>query len=79
VIEPVSADSLRKTGIFADKVGDFRQFAPQGRRIRILETKANAQKAGISGPFSLVESLAERGNGWLTREESRRSMIAFGL
>ena len=31
VIKPVSADSLRKTGIFADKAGDFRPFPPQDR------------------------------------------------
>jgi hypothetical protein len=29
VIKPVSADSLRKTGIFADKGGDFRRFPAQ--------------------------------------------------
>ncbi len=28
VIKPVSADSLRKTGIFPDKAGDFRRFLP---------------------------------------------------
>ena len=32
--------------------GDFRQFPPQVRQIGSLETKANARKAGISGPFS---------------------------
>jgi hypothetical protein len=28
VMKIVSADSLRKTGIFADKAGDFRRFPP---------------------------------------------------
>src|SRR3954447_5523561 len=32
MIKPVSAESLRKTGIFADKAGDFRRFPPQVRR-----------------------------------------------
>jgi hypothetical protein len=31
VIKPVSADGLRKTGIFEDKAGDFRRFLPQER------------------------------------------------
>jgi hypothetical protein len=67
MIEPVSADSLRKTGIFADEAGDFRRFRPQGRRR--LETRANAQKAGIFGRFSrLLGRLAERGNGWLATQ-----------
>ncbi|MBR1237862.1 hypothetical protein [Bradyrhizobium sp. AUGA SZCCT0182] len=47
VIEPVSADSLRKTGIFADMAGDFRRFLSQLRQTGSLETKANARKAGI--------------------------------
>lgn len=51
MIEPVSADCLRKTGICADTAGDFRRFAPQLRRTRSSETKPNAGKAGISGPF----------------------------
>jgi hypothetical protein len=32
VIKLVAGDSLRKTGIFAIKAGDFQQFAPQDRR-----------------------------------------------
>jgi hypothetical protein len=60
VIELVSADSLRKTGIIADKAGDFRRFPPQVRQSGSPETKANAQKAGISDPFSrLLRSLAK--------------------
>jgi len=50
VIEPVSADSLCKTGIFADRAGDYRQFRPRDWEIGSLEIKSNAQKAGISGP-----------------------------
>ena len=66
VIKPVSADSLRKMGISADKAGDFRQLPPQDRRAGSPETKSNGQKAGISGPFSgFLGSLAERMNGWL--------------
>jgi hypothetical protein len=73
VIEPVSADSLRKTGIFADTTGDFRRFPRQLRQNGCLETKENTRKAWISGPFSrLSGSLAERGNGWLTLEDSNR-------
>jgi hypothetical protein len=35
------------------------------------ETKSNARKAGISGPFSrFLGSLSERTNGWLGREDS---------
>ena len=75
VIEPVSGDSLRKTGVFADKAGDFRRFPPQVRRSGSPETKANARKAGISGPFSpLLGSLAERRTGWLGREGSNLRM-----
>lgn len=69
VIKPVSADSLRKTGIFADKAGDFRRFPPQVRRTGSPETKSSERKAGISGPFSgFFGSLAERMNGWLPWE-----------
>src|SRR5712672_3558845 len=68
VIKPVSADSLRKTGIFADKAGDFRRFPPQVRRTGGLETKSNARKAGISGALSRFSgSVAKRRNGWLRR------------
>lgn len=71
MIKPVSADSLRKTGIFADKAGDFRRFPPQVRRTGSPETKSNARNAGISGPFSrFLGSLAERRNGWLTTKGS---------
>jgi len=71
VIEPVSAHILPKTGIFAEKAGDFRRFPSQPRQSGSPETKANARKAGISGPFSrLLGSLAERRSAWLTWEDS---------
>ena len=50
-IEPVSAESLPKTGIFAEMDGDFWRFPPHVRQSGSPETKANARKAGISGPF----------------------------
>jgi hypothetical protein len=71
VIGPISARSLCKTGIFADKAGDFRRFPPEVLRAGSPETKSNARKAGISGPFSrFLEGLAERTNGWLERQGS---------
>jgi hypothetical protein len=70
-IEPVSVDSLRKTGIFADLAEDFRRFLPQLRQIRSLETKANARKAAISGLFSrLFGSPVDRRTDWLTIQGS---------
>jgi hypothetical protein len=76
VIKPVSANSLSKTGIFAEKAGDFRPFPPSPRQTGGPETKANARKARISGPFSrLLGSLAERRNGWLGREDSNLRMV----
>src|SRR6478752_3091791 len=62
--------------MFADKAGDFRRFPPQDRRTGSPETKSNARKAGISGPFSrFLGSLAERTNGWLGREDSNLRMV----
>jgi hypothetical protein len=70
VIKPVSANSLSKTGIFAEKAGDFRPFPPSPRQTGGPETKAR-----ISGPFSrLLGSLAERRNGWLGRKVSNLDM-----
>jgi hypothetical protein len=38
--------------------------------------ESNARKAGISGPFSrLLGSRAERGTGWLGREDSNLRMV----
>jgi len=71
LIEPVAADSLSKTGIFAKTAGDFRRFPPQVRQGGSPETKSNARKAGISGLFlGLLGSLAKRRTGWLGREGS---------
>jgi hypothetical protein len=55
LIEPVSADSLTKTGIFAERAGDFWRLPAQLRLSERAEKKANAQKAGISGPFSRLK------------------------
>jgi hypothetical protein len=71
VIKPASAQSLSKTGIFAERARDFRRFPPPPRQTRSPETKANARKARISGPSSrLLGNLAERRTGWLGREDS---------
>jgi hypothetical protein len=51
VFKPVSADSLRKTGIFADTAGDFPRFPHQDRRTGSLETKSNTRKAGFPARF----------------------------
>ena len=56
--------------------GDFRQFAPQDRRIGSPETKSNARNAGITVPISFsLGSLAESLNGWLGREDSNLRMV----
>ena len=52
MIEPVSAESLRKTGIFADKAGDFRRFPPQDRRTGSPETKLECAKSRDFRPYS---------------------------
>jgi hypothetical protein len=57
VIKPVSDDSLRETGIFADTAGDFRQFALQDWRIGNPETKPNARNAGIRPYLAFPEEL----------------------
>src|ERR1700730_11239865 len=63
----VSGQSLRKTGIFADAAGDFRELAPQNKGIGSLETKLSARKAAIFGSFSsFLGIVAERRNAWLT-------------
>jgi hypothetical protein len=69
VTKLVSAHSLPKTGIFAEKAGDFPQFPPQVRQSWRPETKPGARKAGISGSFSrLSRGLAERTNAWLATQ-----------
>jgi hypothetical protein len=56
--------------------GDFCHLAPREHRFGSLETKANARKALISGPFSrFPQSLAERRSGWLGREDSNLRMV----
>ena len=49
-IEPVSADSLRKTGIFADLAGDFRRFLLQ-LRPNWESGEDDARKAGFFRPI----------------------------
>src|SRR5882762_6840720 len=44
VIKPVSDNSLRKTGIFAERAGDFRRFPPQDRRTGSPETNRMREK-----------------------------------
>jgi hypothetical protein len=44
VIKPVSYNSLRKTGIFAERAGDFRRFPPQDRRTGSPETNRMREK-----------------------------------
>ena len=75
VIEPVSADSLLKTGIFA---GDFR-LMPAGPRVQ-RQTRMR-EKARISGSFSrLVGSRPERRNAWLaTQCRSHLSLLVSGI
>jgi hypothetical protein len=75
VIEP----SLRQQSLQNGNIrGRSRRLLPIGARdyrFGILETKSNARKAGISGPFSrLLRSHAERQNGWLGREDSNLDM-----
>lgn len=68
-IEPVSADSLHKTGIFADLAGDFRRFLLQ-LRPNWESGEDDARKAGFFGPFSGVfGSLSERCTAWPGRED----------
>jgi hypothetical protein len=75
VIKPVSVESLCETVISGDTARDFRRFPPLDRRARRAETKSNARKARISGPFSrLFGDIAERRNGWLGREDSNLRM-----
>src|ERR1700722_513654 len=75
----VSGHSLRKTGIFAEVGGDFRQLAPEERRIGSRETKSSALKAPISGLISrFLASPARRWNAWLaTQCRSHRSPAKF--
>jgi hypothetical protein len=47
VIERVSADSLRKTGIFAVEAGDFRRFPPQVGKAGAQRRKRMPKKPGF--------------------------------
>ena len=63
LIELVSADSLPKTGIFAETAGDFRGFSPHVRLSGRPETETNGEKPGF-----LLGSLAERRTAWLATQ-----------
>jgi hypothetical protein len=79
VIKLVSGDSLRKTGIFAIKAGDFQQIA-QDRRTSSPETKSNVQNAGFSRPFSrFLGNLAERMNAWPGRKARTPASLAITI
>ena len=79
VIEPVSAENLCKTGISADRAGDFRQFRFQYQEIGSLETVSNARKAGISGRVSRrLQTVAKRTTGW-RRSADRAGLHAISL
>jgi hypothetical protein len=49
VIEPVSGENLCKTGISADRAGDFRQFRSRDWETGSLETKSMREKPGFPG------------------------------
>jgi hypothetical protein len=71
-IELVSANSLRKTGIFAGTAGDFHGFLPQLRQIESSETVTNARNARISRPFPVhFGAYICRGNAWLATQSHR--------
>jgi hypothetical protein len=71
VLELISAVSLRKTGIFADRARDFRRFPPQDAQTGSSETKSNARKARIAAHSRVSRGdLPKRVNGWLTSQGS---------
>jgi len=56
--KPVSDNSLRKTGIFAGRAGDFRRFPPQDRRTGSPETNRMREKPVFA---SIATSLGQLG------------------
>jgi hypothetical protein len=75
VIEPVSANSLRETGVFRETSGDFPPFRPREWETGSLETKPNGEKARISRPFRRgLQTVAIRRTGWLGREGSNSKL-----
>ena len=73
---PLSGDSLCKTGIFADVAGGFCRLRPPYLQTKGPGTESKARKAGISGPFSpFLGNLGQRRNGWLGREGSNLRMV----
>ena len=79
-IETISANNLCKTGIPADRAGDFERFAPRDAVTGRPETKSITRKAGISGHFSgLLGNLANaRVRGW-RRSADRTRLHANSL
>jgi hypothetical protein len=71
----VSADSLRKMGIFADRARDLRRFLPQLRQTGSLETKANARKARIPAHSCVSRNAGRNGGmpGW--RRSAHRTRL----
>jgi hypothetical protein len=72
LIEPFSAISLCKTGVFRETAGDFPPFRPGDYDTGSLETKPNAQKAGISEPVRRrLQTVANRRlPGWGGRDRT---------
>ena len=50
---------LRKTGIFADKAGDFRRFPPRDRQTRSQRRSRTAKSRDFRAISRLLGSLAE--------------------
>jgi hypothetical protein len=71
-IKPISADSLRKTGIFAEKAGDFRRFPPSGSRNWESGDEVYCGKRRHFQP--ILGSLAESAYGCLGRQVSNRQV-----
>src|ERR1700744_4226859 len=69
----VSADSLSKTGVFADEAGDFRWILAKVADFRRLETGQNSLKIPINAGFVALLwtlSLVERVVGWGGRDRT---------
>ena len=65
MIKLVSADSLRKTGIFAENAGDFPQFPPQVRQSGGPETESNGAKSRDFRPILALLGKPGRTPDWL--------------
>jgi hypothetical protein len=65
VIELVSADSLRKTGIFPNWAGDFSAFGRLRRQIWSVETTGEQGKPRCLRPFRALMGNGVREQDWL--------------